>query len=241
MIQIQELQEIGLTKNEAKVYSVLIGIGSTTAGEVIKKTKLHRNIVYDNLEKLIEKGLIDYVTIKGIKHFEVSSPSELKDFIQKQKQEILRKESLVKELLPRIENEISIERKQDASIFKGKRALKNVLEGITQSKTEILVFGTGWGMKETLKDYYEQWHLKLRQHKIKARILLPKTKKESYLKPFIAKYLLEKDVLPSTICIYENKVLTVLWGEEPLAILIYSEKVSDSYRNYFEVLWKIGK
>lgn len=241
MIQIQELQELGLTKNEAKVYTALLELGSTTAGEVIKKTKLHRNIVYDNLERLVEKGLVDFVTIKKIKHFEVSSPNELRDFIQKQKQEILRKESLVKELLPKIEEEISTERKQDASIFKGRRAVKNVIENITQSKTEVLVLGTGWGMKEIMGDYYEQWHLKLKQHKIKAKILLPENKKGFYLKPFIARYIHEKDVLPSTICVYENKVLNVIWEDEPLAILIYSNKLADSYRNYFEVLWRIAK
>ncbi len=96
-------------------------------------------------------------------------------------------------------------------------------------------------MRETLGSYYEQWHLKLRQNKIKARILLPKNRKGLFLRPFIAKYLSEKEVIPSTIAIYEDKVLNVVWGEEPIAVLIISEKVAESYKNYFEYLWKIAK
>ena len=39
---------------------------------------------------------------------------------------------------------------------------------------------------------------------------------------------------------YRNK-LDIVWGEEPIGILIISKKVSESYKNYFELLWKIAK
>ena len=97
----KNLMRLGLTENEAKVYLALLEIGSTSAGEIIKKTKLHRNIVYDNLEKLIEKGLVSFVLIKNIKHFEVNSSHELWDFIDKQKEEVLEKEVLIKKILPK--------------------------------------------------------------------------------------------------------------------------------------------
>ncbi|MBS3094993.1 hypothetical protein J4474_04975, partial [Candidatus Pacearchaeota archaeon] len=208
----------------------------------IKKTKLHRNIVYDNLEKLIEKGLVGFVLIKNIKHFEVASSEELKEYVNRKREEILNEEKIMKELLPQIEKlKISSERKQEATIFRGKKGLKTILEEITKIKSELLVFGTGWGMKESMGSYYEQWHLKLKLNKVKCKILLPENKKRDFLNPFIAKYLSEKEVIPSTIAIYEDKVLNIIWGEEPIAILIISEKASQSYKNYFELLWKTAK
>jgi len=237
----EELIKLGLTNNESKVYLALLKLGNTNAGEIIKKTNLHRNIVYDNLDKLIEKGLVSYVIIKNIKHFEVTSSKELKDFIEKQKQEILQKEKIVNNILPEIDKLRSIkERKQEATIFKGKKGLKTIFEEITKTSSELLVFGTGWGMKETMGSYYGQWHLKLKQNKVKARILLPKNKKV-FLKPFTAKYLSEKNIIPSTIALYENKVLNIVWGEEPIAVLFISDKVFDSYKNYFNLLWDIAK
>lgn len=237
-----ELKKLGLTENETKVYLSLIELGSTNAGKIIKKTKLHRNIVYDNLEKLIEKGLVSFVIIKNIKHFEATSPKELKKYIEKQKQEVLSKEKIVNKILPEIEKKRKlVERKQEATIFKGKKGLRTAIEETTKTKDEILVFGTGWGMKETLKSYYEQWHLKLRENKIKARILLPENRKGRFLPPFKARYLAEKNIIPSTICVFEDKVLNVIWGEEPIGILITSEKASDSYKKYFELLWRIAK
>jgi len=237
----EELIKLGLTNNESKVYLALLKLGNTNAGEIIKKTNLHRNIVYDNLDKLIEKGLVSYVIIKNIKHFEVTSSKELKDFIEKQKQEILQKEKIVNNILPEIDKLRSIkERKQEATIFKGKKGLKTIFEEITKTSSELLVFGTGWGMKETMGSYYGQWHLKLKQNKVKARILLPKNKKV-FLKPFTAKYLSEKNIIPSTIALYENKVLNIVWGEEPIAVLFISDKVFDSYKNYINLLWDIAK
>ena len=43
------------------------------------------------------------------------------------------------------------------------------------------------------------------------------------------------------IVIYEDKVLNVIWGEEPIAILIASKTATESYRQYFSMLWKIAK
>lgn len=233
-----ELKKLGLTENESKVYLALLEIGSTNAGQIIKKTKIHRNIVYDNLEKLIEKGLVSFVIIKNTKYFETTSSNEFEEYIKKQKQEVLNKEKIMKQLLPEIKKKRPVERKNEATIFKGQKGLKTILEKITKTKSEILVFGTGWGMKETMGTYYEQWHLKLKKKKIRAKILLPKHKKGKFLKPFIARYLSEEDIIPSTICVYEDKVLNVMWDKEPIAILMTSDQISKSYRKYFNILWK---
>lgn len=237
----EELIRLGLTGNEAKVYSALLILGSTNAGEIIKKTRLHRNIVYDNLDKLIEKGLISFVVVKNIKHFEISGVEELKEYVIKQKAEILEREKIVNQLIPKIKEKEETERKQEATIFKGKRGLKTVLEGMTKIKSEILVFGTGWGARTVLGDYYEQWHLKLRDSKIEGRILLPESKRGMFLAPFKARYLSEEKIIPTTIAIYEDRVLNVIWSEEPLAVLIISEKAVQSYKNYFNLLWKLSK
>lgn len=237
----EELKKLGLTENESKVYLALLGLGSTNAGKIIKKTKLHRNIVYDNLEKLIEKGLVSFVIIRNIKYFEIAPSTELKEYIKKQKKEVIEKEKIVKKLLPEIEKKRDVERKQEATIFKGQKGVKTLLDELTKTKSEVLVFGTGWGMRETMPVYYEQWHLKLAKNKVKCRIVLPQNKKGKFLKPFIAKYLPEENIMPSTIAVWENKVLNVIWEEEPLGILIISDKVAESYRRYFNLLWKIAK
>ena len=65
-MHIADLEKLGLNKNEAKVYFGLLKKGQATASELVKSVGVHRNIIYDNLEKLIDKGLVSYV-VEGTK------------------------------------------------------------------------------------------------------------------------------------------------------------------------------
>jgi hypothetical protein len=47
--------------------------------------------------------------------------------------------------------------------------------------------------------------------------------------------------LPSTIVIYENKILNVTWQPELMGFLIVSKEVADSYKEWFNLLWKNAK
>ena len=61
MITLQNLTKLGLNQNEAKVYLSLLKFGKSDAHQIIKDTKFHKSIVYDNLDKLINKGLVTYI------------------------------------------------------------------------------------------------------------------------------------------------------------------------------------
>ena len=41
--------------------------------------------------------------------------------------------------------------------------------------------------------------------------------------------------------IFDGKVALLMWVENPLGILIEHKEVYESYRNYFEYLWKTAK
>ncbi len=50
--------QIGLTKNEAKIYLTLLQEYPLTTGKICEKTMIHRRNVYDSTQRLIDKGLI---------------------------------------------------------------------------------------------------------------------------------------------------------------------------------------
>lgn len=53
------------------------------------------------------------------------------------------------------------------------------------------------------------------------------------------KYLLYK--LPTGVIIFGNKVATLTWQEIPRAFVIHSKQVAESYKSFFESMWKIAK
>ena len=41
--------------------------------------------------------------------------------------------------------------------------------------------------------------------------------------------------------IFDGKVVLVMWVENPLAVLIEHKEVYNSYKNYFEYLWRTAR
>ena len=72
MEEISILEDLGLSKREARDYLVLLELGSTTVGVIIKKTDITSSKIYEVLDRLMKKGLVSYVTMKHQKHFNAS-------------------------------------------------------------------------------------------------------------------------------------------------------------------------
>ncbi len=79
---IHDLQNLGFTKNQASVYLALIGLQQATAGELIKKTSLHRQLVYSALENLEERKLISKTEHRGRLLFRGLSPDRIVEDLQ---------------------------------------------------------------------------------------------------------------------------------------------------------------
>ena len=48
-------------------------------------------------------------------------------------------------------------------------------------------------------------------------------------------------ITPSAIDIMKDKVLIFTYGEEPSCLFIKNLEIADSFKSFFEALWKIAK
>jgi len=77
---IAQLASLQLAKSEAKTYLALLSTGPTTAGEIIRRTGLHRAVVYASFDKLIERNLVMKFEKGKIAHFQPLSPDRLTEY-----------------------------------------------------------------------------------------------------------------------------------------------------------------
>lgn len=230
----QVLQDFGLTENEAEVYLILLRLGSATASEILEKTSIHRINLYDLLERLQEKGLVSFVIMGKRKAYEALDPKKLLEIEQEKADNI---KQILPDLIAQRENKIS----QDATIFKDKKGIKNILDEIAQSK-QFDYFASGWGFYQYFPEYANIWAGKIKRSKTKARCLISnKFRGKKIVEPVEYKYLPNEFNFPSTTAIWKDKVFILMWSEEPMAILIRSKHVADSYKEFFGLLWKIAK
>jgi len=231
------LKQSGLTTNESLVYKALLELGPSLAGQISRKIGLHRRTVYDTTEMLIKKGLIGYIVKNNRRLFEAASPEKFLDILKE-------KESEITEALPAMMALYGkTQEKQETNFYKGRQGLKTVLEDQLQAETpEILILGASPLAYKILQFYFKWFDIKRKERKIKTRIIFNKTEKNIKVLFSEIRYLPQKYSSPLAVNIYRDKVAIILWSEEnPIAIVIKNKDISEGYKKYFEMTWKISK
>jgi HTH-type transcriptional regulator, sugar sensing transcriptional regulator len=65
---IEDLQELGLSRNEAKVYLSLLRFNPVTGYQLSKQTGIRRSVIYDVLQRLIDRGAIYKIAEDPVKY-----------------------------------------------------------------------------------------------------------------------------------------------------------------------------
>ena len=81
----QQLEKLGFSKNETKVYLALFDLGKVRAGDIIEHTGLHRHLVYLALDALAERGTVTKTIRNGVAEFVANDPKSLLDELEERK------------------------------------------------------------------------------------------------------------------------------------------------------------
>jgi len=238
------LEGIGLTKNESKVYLTLIELGSASATQLMRKTGFHRAVIYDLLERLIEKGLCGHVVKGRKKFFEATDPNKLKNILEEKQNEL-------QKILPHLLQLSQFNEHLAVKIYKGEEGVKTIFEDILNEESkEWLSIGSAGETYKLLPYFLSSFHLRRIKLKIKARGLLLDTKDSrkrgeelSKMSFTELKYLPRDFVTPTVMNLFSNKVAlySITKDKIPFIILIENNQIFNSFKEYFEWLWKISK
>ena len=240
------LEQIGLSKNEIKIYFALLELEQSSATPIVKKSGVPNSKVYPTLDKLIKRGLVSYVIKNNVKYFQASDPKNIIDFLNDKENLISQQKKEIEKLIPQIEHKRKLAKdKQEATIYEGfdgiKVAFNNVLSKVPQN-TEYYVFTLGDELeKSELKHFFRDYHKKRIQKKIKVKLIANEKIRKTFLKHHLYKNMKVKFTklkLPTGIFIYENYVMTVTWIGEPTAFVIKSKNNAERYKEFFLELWK---
>lgn len=232
----ETLQELGFTRAEAKVYIVLLKLGSVKVGQIIEKTGLQSSTTHNTIHSLIEKGYINYVLKGKIKLYQTVEPK----IILERYQEKVKK---LQEDLPKLKAIQNITKeKQSAEIYEGVKGIITLLnELIEDSKPndEYYFFAIDVsGMNKEIQDFFERYDAKRKASKLSIRGLARKELRPLFQK---RKFLNVKYLdfpIPSNISICNDKMILISWGERPNGIMIKSKQIIESEKEFFKELWK---
>lgn len=241
----QILEDIGLTKNEIEVYLALMMLGSASAGVITRESCLHRRNVYDTLEKLVQRGLVSFVTKGKIKHFETTDPQRLLDILKEKRRNLEIGEKRLQAIMPDLLNSKNLKETQEVRIFMGREGRKLLFEDILRTAKENLVLG-GVPPSKSSESYMTRYNR--RRAKLGIRNKMIYNKRHGYLNFLKTFDSTEIRIMPRelksrvTFNIYNNKVAILFRiAEKPFTILIENESVTNDFREYFNFIWDISR
>ncbi|MDD3178172.1 MAG: helix-turn-helix domain-containing protein [Candidatus ainarchaeum sp.] len=241
---ITRLSNIGLTKNEAKVYYFLLKSVPICGNDLSKKLKMDRTLVYQILNQLIEKKIVTYHI--DFKNTRIYSITNIKNLYIPLKEKEMELDLLIPELDKLKNKDQSI--KQEIIIFQGIMGIKKYLDEIIFEK-EIFMIG---GLIKSNIINYNIFEKIISEHKnllsnIRGKIILSESiseikkcisdKKFSFdLKNFQLKKINNLNNLNTTV-IFKDRIATHILTENPIIIFIKSKKLAKEYKEYFLELW----
>ncbi|HLC52837.1 MAG TPA: helix-turn-helix domain-containing protein, partial [Candidatus Nanoarchaeia archaeon] len=201
----QVLVELGLSSGESKIYLALLRSGTSSVNEIKNLVKLHRPNIYDYLEKLIDKGLVNYITKNNVKHFTAVDPEKLVEYVEE-------KESLAKHYLSefrKIQNKPQEEIKVE--VYRGREGIKTLFNDLIRVGKNYVAFGVDESMwEEKFSILIKQHFRKEKKAKIKARILTSKNAKVIY-KYGNYRFIDHKYFSENSTVIYGDRVCNIIW------------------------------
>lgn len=238
-----KLVQLGFTKNQAAVYFALIELGQCKAGDIIKKTGLHRNIVYEALDELVLKHLAFKTTKGGVALFQLSDANTLINDAESQLNAAREVATEINHLRQKATYEIKLYEGIGGLQSHRQKVFSELEQETDPKKKELLVLGAGNALGEK---YYTSVFKKNDEQRAKrgisARLLFPQQTAEYAQEvsnaPLTSVKLLPHSMKdPNAIDIWKDQVAIMLYDIEPFIINIRNQHLADSFRNYFESLW----
>lgn len=236
------LEDLGLTNTEIKTYVTLLGLGTSSAGSIIEKSHLPNSTIHRDLNSLIEKGIISFVLEGKRKLYQANDPEQFFNFIDEKKRKFA-------EILPELKNKQgSAFSKEVATVYKGVRGIKEAYNIMINTKgKEYNTFGGGLVTAEVMGfTWWLNLHKKRVANKLPSRQVFDMTVREGGKE--IAnnsltriKYVDREFAQFQETVIVGDTVSINVFTENPYSFIIKDEKVAESYRKHFELLWKSAK
>ena len=240
----KQLQQLNIPEREAKVYIELLKLGLTTVGPIVSKTKLHRMMVYQALERLKDMRMASMVMKNHRQHWQVTNPSIILEKVKKQENLA---ETVVKELetlrsSPR--DELSVQ------IFYGQRGFRDNLEAlmISAGRTDkILRVIAGVRSQEDFENVFGDWYQQYKKVQSDQGVVKHLIGTQAYLEQFgerfknsgtnLLRITAEAISWPTFTRITPEIVSIEVYSKEPVIIQIQNTTIAGAYIERFELMW----
>jgi|GEM_PF-2710387 len=250
----QSFEDVGLSKEHARVYLKLLESGPTPASYIAKRARVPRSTAYGLLKDLIKVGLASSVKSEAKAIFMPSSPDQLQFLILQKSLQFQHHLKNLDKNLPELSTIFTSHQANFPSVrfFEGEKGLKTVLYDTFSAKELLWICQGSSETQKSLKDdpkYLKDYLIEAKRRKLKARELIEDTPagreyKKKYGSRSVQVRLMSKRKVAKNAgfghvdkAIYDGKI-TYISHDNLVGVIIEDETLASHEKLLFEDLWE---
>jgi len=244
------LKEAGLTDGEIKTYLALLEIGLSTSGPIIEKSRVARSIIYQILDRLMQKGLVSYIIKEKTKYYQAAAPHKIFDYLEEKEKKVRKNKSQIQKIMPDLLLKQTQSIKSQATIYMGIKGLHTAHEQTylkLRKSEEYCYLGIPAYQPPEQHAYWKKDHKRRAKAGIMCRLLFNNSTDKSIIKDrnryegCKARLMGDDIETPASFVTFKDTTLIIIQSPEPFAFEIENQQVANSFQAYFEVFWKRSK
>jgi hypothetical protein len=244
----KQLQGLGFTEKEARVYVGLLELGAATALELSQKTSLNRATTYVTLDSLGKRNLVSKVSKQKKTVFCIEHPLQILDHLEREKNNVEIKISLAKTLMPELEmlekvtGEIA-----NVKFYEGKEGIAMIQKDFMRARPKefLNIFNINIALKHFPVSKNDHRQI-VREKKMPGRLIavydpkinipnLPTFPNSEMRYLPLSKF---KNFFNSEISIFNDKAVLISYQGKLMAVMIQNKAIVDGLRLLFELAWQ---
>ncbi len=230
------LIDLGLSPTEAQVYLAALELVSDTVLNIAKRAGVKRPTCYITLDNLFQKGYVSKIEKENTTLYSAEKPSFI---LNKFKEKI----DNFKDLLPFFEAKFNNGPKPKIRYYEGREELWNVYTKILFPAKEIYFFGTN--VEKIMQHFSNLFDYWIKNYVSKYdKVLEIVSYNEAglkYQKDYGDKWQIK--IMPKNLPVFADSVITedklfIVSIDNLFGVLIESEDLAKTYKNFFMLAWQ---
>lgn len=241
----KELQNLGLSEKEAKIYLAALELGPETAQNIARKTGVNRATTYAQIDSLKKHGLVSEIERDGKTLFMAESPDRLLSLFNSLEKELNFKKDEISRVLPVLTNLFkNAGERPKVRFYEGKEGVLAINEEFLKVKNKTVESIINLDkLFEMFPNYEDEYSSQRIAKGIKSKVIYTrndgpvsgdtdeKKLREAKFIPF------DKFPLAAQITIFDNKVSLMTYRVQPINVIIESDEIASSIRALFNFFW----
>ena len=247
-MSLKMLEQIGLSEEQAKIYSTLISHGTLPARKIASYTGINRSLIYKITKELIAHNLvIEHKAPGKISTFTAEHPSHLQKIIDRRNQDIKLANQALVETVGSLGAQFNLTcNKPSIYYFDGLSGIEMLNRDIIDTKAPVRLIRSPFDNNTEDLDRHAKKLLESRAAAgISTQLIVPIKNTQSTITPeWDVKNLIERRRVPreelhnpAQIVIYGNKVALTSFADCMITTIVEDQKIADSFAMLFDIIW----